>query len=396
MRAAAQIAWKDLRQRIRDRSVFIWGIIAPVGLAAIFSLLLGQVGDTDAIRVSYGVVDLDGGDVATLFSREVLGALEQEDIVEEIARLEGMAAAEAAVGSGDLDAAFVIPAGFSAAAGGGEEAAIEVIGYVDSPIGTQVARAIAGRFAGEINGVGTAIATLSTLSGRVPDATVVDALVAEALDIAAPLSVGAVEAADKELDSATFYSAGMAVLFLFLIVQFGVLGLLEEKANGTMNRLLAAPITRWSIVFGKVMTSFALGVVSMVTVIVITTLALGADWGAPLGVGILVVSGVLAALGLMTFVAAFANTPEQAQNLQSIFAFVLAMLGGAFFPVAQAGGLLAALSKITPHAWFLRGLGDLAGGEAASGIIGSVWPILLFAGLTAGLASFRLRRTVTA
>ena len=39
MQAAFQIAWKDIRQRVRDRSVFIWGIIAPVGLAAIFSLL---------------------------------------------------------------------------------------------------------------------------------------------------------------------------------------------------------------------------------------------------------------------------------------------------------------------------------------------------------------------
>ena len=48
-------------------------------------------------------------------------------------------------------------------------------------------------------------------------------------------------------------------------------------------------------------------------------------------------------------------------------ALVLGMLGGSFFPVAQAGGLLATLSLLTPQAWFLRGLGDLAGGGGAGG-----------------------------
>ena len=396
MRAALLIAFKDIRQRFRDRSVFIWGIIAPVGLAAVFSLLLGQVAGGDFVRVSFGVVDLDGGGVSALFVDDVLGALEQEDIVTEIVHLDTIAAAEDLVSEGTVVAVFVRPSGFSAAAGGGAEAAIEVFGYVGSPIGTQVARSIADQFAGEINGVGMAIATVATLQGEVPDEGTAAALVGEVMQLEAPLSMGSVEASDKELDASTFYSAGMAIMFLFLTVQFGVLGLLEEKTNGTMGRLLSAPISRWSIVFGKGLTSFAIGLVSMGAVIVITTLALGADWGDPLGVATLVLAGVLAAMGVMTLIAAFAHTAEQAQNLQAIVALSLAMLGGSFFPVAQAGGLLAKLSLLTPHAWFLRGLGDLAGGADATGIIGSLWPILLFAAVTMGLASFRLGKVVSA
>jgi ABC-2 type transport system permease protein len=175
-----------------------------------------------------------------------------------------------------------------------------------------------------------------------------------------------------------------------------VLGLLEERTNGTMQRLLTAPIGRWSIIFGKGITSFVLGVLSMAAIVVVTTLALGADWGDPLGVAVLVLAGVLAAMGVMTVVAAFARTAEQAQNLQAIVALLLAMLGGSFFPVSQAGGLVERLSLLTPHAWFLRGLGDLAGGETVSGIMGAVWPILLFAGVTMALASVRLRKVVEA
>lgn len=394
MRAALQIAGKDLRQRVRDRSAFLWGFVAPVGLAFIFSLVLGGVGGGDAVSVAYGIVDQDGGAVASVFTEDVLGSLEAEDIVERIEPFGSAEAAEEAVAAGDLDAAFVIPPGFSDAAGGGAEAAIEVIGYVDSPIGTQVARAIARRFAAEINGIGGAVGTVAALRGEPPDQDAVDELIAGVMEVAAPLTLGTVEAVDKQLDEQTFYSAGMAVLFLFLTVQFGVLGLLEERTNGTMQRLLAAPIGRWSIVFGKGLTSFVLGILSMTAIVVVTTFALGADWGDPLGVAVLVLAGVLAAMGVMTVVAAFARTAEQAQNLQAVVALLLAMLGGAFFPLYLAGGVIERLSLLTPHAWFLRGLGDLAGGAGVGGILGSVWPILLFAAVTMAVASLRLRRVV--
>jgi ABC-2 type transport system permease protein len=186
----------------------------------------------------------------------------------------------------------------------------------------------------------------------------------------------------------------MAILFVFLTVQFGVLGLLEEKENGTMGRLLAAPISRRAVVAGKALTSFILGVVSMAVLVAGTTLLLGASWGNSWGVAILVLAAVIAAMGIMFVVAAFARTAEQAGNLQAIIGFVLAMLGGSFFPISQVGGFIAKLSLITPHAWFLRGLGDLA----ASGGVGTVFPaalyIALFGLVTGGLAQFRIGKVL--
>jgi len=202
------------------------------------------------------------------------------------------------------------------------------------------------------------------------------------------------ETATKELSIRTFYAAGMAILFLFLTVQFGVLGLLEERQNGTMGRLLAAPISRRSIVVGKALTSFILGLVSMAVLVVGSTWLLGAEWGNSLGVAILVLAGVIAAMGVMFVVAAFARTPEQAGNLQAIIAFVLAMLGGCFFPVARAGGLLETMSLLTPHAWFLRGLGDLAAGGGLSAAFPAVLYVALFGVIAGGLAQFRIGKVL--
>lgn len=392
MRAAALIMLKDLRQRVRDRSIFLWGIIAPLGLAAIFSLVLGGITDTQNLDISYGVVDEDGGAQAALFIEEVLEPLNDEGLFN-IEPMGSEAEADQRTGDGEVEATFLLPAGFSDAVGAGQPASILVIGNVDSPTFSQVARSIAGQYAGQVNTINASLFTYLALSGEAPDPATLEPLVGEVLAVTPPLTLVDSEAASKQLSAATFYSAAMAILFLFLTVQFGVLGLLEERQNETMRRLLAAPISRRSIIFGKALTSFVIGLASMAILVIGTTLLLGAEWGDPLGVAILVLAGVIAAMGIMFVVTAFAKTPEQAGNLQSIIAFVLAMLGGAFFPVA-AEGILGRLSLLTPHAWFLRGLGDLATGSGVEGAFPAALYVALFGIVTGGIAQFRIGRVV--
>src|SRR5438876_27517 len=87
--------------------------------------------------------------------------------------------------------------------------------------------------------------------------------ISRAAAAAVPVAVNDVSAHTKELDQKSFFAAGMAVFFLFFTVQFGVTSLLEERNDGTLARLLAAPISRASILGGKLLTSFLLGVISM-------------------------------------------------------------------------------------------------------------------------------------
>jgi ABC-2 type transport system permease protein len=209
---------------------------------------------------------------------------------------------------------------------------------------------------------------------------------------AGPLTLTDVSTASRQLDVATFYAAGMAVFFLFFTVQFGVSSILDERRDGTLARMLVAPIRRGSVLGGKLLTSVALGALSMSVLAVTTHLLLGADWGDPLGVALLIGAGVLAATAVMALVATLARTPDQAQAWQSMVALVMGMLGGTFFPVAQAGGLLATVSLATPQAWFLRGVEDLGGGAGAGAVAGPVLAMLLFAAVTGTLAFARAGR----
>jgi ABC-2 type transport system permease protein len=265
-----------------------------------------------------------------------------------------------------------------------------VIGNADARIASQVARSIAEAFTGELDSVRLAVATAVASGSDAGPET----LAREAAALEPPISVEDVSASRKELDAETFYAAGMAVFFLFFTVQFGISSLLDERREGTLARLLAAPISRLSILGGKLLVSYVLGVVATLVLIVATSLLLGADWGDPIGVALLVLVGVLAATSVMALVATVARTPEQAGYAGSIVALVLGMLGGSFFPLSRVGGAISTLSLLTPHAWFLRGLADLTGGGGVADILPAVGAILAFAAVTGLAAMARLKRAV--
>jgi len=207
--------------------------------------------------------------------------------------------------------------------------------------------------------------------------------------------VSPVAAADRVLDPTTFFAASMAVFFVFFMVQFGVTGLLDEAREGTLVRLQAAPIPRWSVVVGKGITSIVLGIAALAVLALATTLLMGAEWGNPLGVAILIVAVVLAATAIIGVVAAIARTPEAAGNVGAIIAVALGMLGGTFFPVAGANRLLETLSLATPHAWFLRGLGALGADQGLAAILPAVGALLAFAVGVGIIATLLLRRRYT-
>ena len=148
-----------------------------------------------------------------------------------------------------------------------------------------------------------------------------------------------VDAADQVASQSTFFAIGMAVFFLFFAVEFGVRGLLEEREGGTLARLLVAPVSLSSVIGGKALASLVLGLVSTVLLVLATTWLIGAEWGDPLGVALLVLGGVLAAVGVTALVATFATTTAQAGAFVSIVAVVGGLLGGTFFPISQAGSL---------------------------------------------------------
>ncbi len=391
MRAAVVIAARILRQRLRDRSAIVFAILTPLGLALAFSVLIPN--EFSSFHTRFVVVDHDGGHVAAILVDDVLGSLAEADVAD-IDPVADETAATDEVRAGTAAAAIVIPEGFSAAVEGGLPAEVRIVGG-EFAVSVEIARSAVSRFASSVGAVQLMVAT-TVAGGGTADAETITAAQATAAG-PGPISVTDTALEHRQANLATFYGAAMAIMFVFFATQYGALALLADRQVGTMNRLLAAPISAATILAGASLAGFVLGLVAMTVMIVATTLVQGADWGPPALLVPLVLAAVAAAMGISTLVASIARTPQQAGSLNAIVALSLAAVGGVFIPISQAPETLAIVSQVTPHYWFLRGIDTLAGATATLADIGPSIGILLLMGVATGaLGLVRARAALVA
>ncbi|HEX6264288.1 MAG TPA: ABC transporter permease [Actinomycetota bacterium] len=382
-RASRTIAEKDLRQRMRDRTALLVGVLLPFALASILALTLGGAAEGD-LDLDIGLVDLDRGAVADRFE-ETLRAAD----VGTVHPLGDRDVAERRAEEGALDAAFVLPVDLSARSTSGGGGSIEVIGSPDSDLGPLVATSIARSFAARLDGIAIAVATASETPEDGP--SIADA--AARLPPAATLDISVT--ADEGVTPSTFAAIGMAVFFLFFTVEFGIRSVIEEREQGTLARLLAAPIRPASVLIGKGLASFVVGVLSTSLLVVATTLLLDASWGPLIGVALLVLTGVGTAVAVTSFVATFATTSTQAGNYASIVAVVGGLLGGTFFPISQAPGLLASARFLSPQGWLMEGFTELSTGGGLVGALPALAGTLVIGVAFGTLAWVRARRMLS-
>jgi ABC-2 type transport system permease protein len=384
--AVLAILMKDLRLRLRDRSVVLFALVAPLGLMVILS---GVFPDESALRIGAVIVDEDGGVVADAFRSEVIPELVEAGVIRD-ARTLTRAEARAAVESGEVSLAWVVPAGTSTAAAAGAAIRLEVLANPDRALAVAVGRSVAVTFTDEVARITAAVATVARFEGRTPDATLIDAVRAAAESTLRPVSVGTSTVPSLRLAQRDQLTAGMAVFFLLFTVQIGVLGLLEERQQGTLPRLRAAPIPVGAVLAGKALGALVLGLVSMTVLAVAAALLLGSSWGPPVGTALAILAVTLTAAAIMAAVGSLASSAEQASNLQSIVAVGLGLLGGVFVPAR--GAVAETLATLSPHHWFLTGLGAQHASGEWTEVLPSVAAQLLLAAFALGFAVWRTRR----
>ncbi|CAA9322650.1 MAG: hypothetical protein AVDCRST_MAG34-1530 [uncultured Nocardioidaceae bacterium] len=370
MRQLLVMTAADLRQRLRDRTVLIFGLLVPLGLMLVFNLVFGGSDDVE-LRPVVVAVSAPAGDA---FAAVVLDAVESVDAVDVTVTRGDPVEVAARTRSGDADLGVAVPQGFTAAlqAGGstevditeGGEAGLEtdiVVSVVDGVVARLHAASVAAR-AGAVAGLpADRLEGLAARAAEGPDITLVP---------------GA--AADEQLSPAGAVVAGQAGLFLLFTVGFGVLGLLAEREQGTLDRLRSMPIRPGLVVAAKALAGFVLGVLATAVLLVAGALLFDVGFGSPAGVAVLVVVAVAAATSLTFVVVRVARTAEQANVAQSILALVLGVAGGAFFPLS-ATGPVGVLLDLNPVAALIRGLGITAGGGGLTDLAGPVTTLLGFA-----------------
>lgn len=388
MRVILLIALKDLRQRVRDRSAVVLGFLAPLAIATLMSFAFSGTSD---LHVDVAVADADRGPLSTAY----LDLVRSDDLSDlmTVTVLDSEAEVRQAVDDGDVDAGVSIPPGFSDIAQGATPAELVILTSVDATFSGQVVQAVTESFTAQIDA--NVLSVRAALAAGAPVADLPALSVAVARE-SIPVQVEPRPAGTQELTAISYYAPAMGIFFVFFAITFGAKSFFEERSNGTLDRVTAAPVRPSSVLLGKSLSTFVYAIASLTTMAVVTSVAFDADWGPVWATASLVVAIALVVVGLTALVTAVAKTDRQADGIGSIVVFALVLLGGNFIYVWASTPALQAIALFTPNGWVLRAFTDMAtGGEAVAAVVPAVLVCLAFAAVSAAIAALLSRRVLS-
>jgi len=378
IRDTLAVAWKEIQLILKDRGSLALLFLLPLLIGSVYgslNLQLAEDGDEPAILSDVLLVNEDG----EAFGNQVADALKAIDELR-ITQMITMQQAEERVALGEAAAAVVIPDDFTRKVDSHTPSVIEVIVDPAQPESAGIVTGIMNQVVTEVTIWGEiqyGIRTLLDESGMLSDAGEETQRAVEAQNLGVIMTSlnelrqnPAILVTSEDLEGEatdggiTTYFAylfpGLTVMFAFFAVSMSGVSLLNERDSGTLRRLLASPLSRGSIIGGKMLAVMLLVIMQVVVLFGVASLFFGMPLGqSPLALIFLTLALglVVAAMGL--FIAALARTTRQADNIGTILGFVLAGIGGAIAisatPLSRSEGFMGILSKLTPHAHAVEG-----------------------------------------
>ncbi|MCE5209015.1 MAG: ABC transporter permease [Chloroflexi bacterium] len=408
MKKLILIGLKDLKLTFRDTSALLMMLLAPFLLTLGMGFVTGAFSGSDASGVSsipVILVNQDGGQLGNalvdLFNsaglQELVDASEMDEV--DTARL--------AVDDDTAAAVIVIPPGFtdSIIPTGGQSAAnpvqIQIYSNPTRPTSVGVIKTILEQFINqvEIARIGGEVAVTQLLANGfidVQDAAIVGQQVGETLGETdnSSISLKGVTNSGGEVNfnALAYMAPGMALMFLMYTASYGGKALLTERNQGTLPRLLVSPTSTVQVLGGKVFGTFLTGAAQVLILIISTALLFNLQWGDSLGVLVLVLAAVFAAVGWGMLITAVAKTPGQVQWVGMTVMLTFGLLGGSFFSVESMPGWFRTIGKITPNAWGIDGFATLAQGGRLADISASVLGLLVMGAVLFAISVWLFKR----
>jgi len=415
-----RVSWTNLK---RDRVAQALTFLLPILFFSIFATVFGNQGNTTA-RIRIAVVDEDGSEL----SRRIVGGLEKESALRTRTTRDpegrqgplDRASAEALVRSGDVPVAVVLPKGLGASAaafGGGDNAPhIQLLADVSDRIAPQMVHGLLQKVAmtaapdlmmqGGITQFEKYAGTLTPSQRAAVDAwlpqlkpggsAASDAASRGAFGVGID-TVDVMRKGNSE-SLASFYAAGIGVMFLLFSVAGATGSMLDEVDSGTLDRVLSTRVGMSGLLTGKWLFISLLGMLQLTVMFLWGRLAFGLDLFHHLpGFVVMTAFTAAAAAGFGLMLATLARTRAQLSGMSTIVILTMSSLGGSMFPRFLMSETMQKLGLLTFNAWALDGYLKVFWRDAA---IWQLWPqVLVLAVLTAvflGLARTFARRWETA
>jgi ABC-2 type transport system permease protein len=368
MRTLWSLAVGVLRLESKDRSNFFWMLLMPVAFIGMFGPM-NRARDPEPVRLV--VVDRE----QSFLSQSFLSFLEREDLGLRVVSSPDSVAAGAR--------SLTLPAGFSDSLGTGRRTALAFRAGRDpeEDLNAQVA-------------VYKAIARMLTVLAEMNASAPADTLAASSTGFQAAFREHAsrpdrivtqtrVAGRGRMLPTGAAASA-QAMLVLFLLINTtasGAAHLAEEKQSRVLARHATLPISRGTLLSGRILGLLVLALVQAAIILVTGRLIYRIDWGnEPVALFVLLVALGLTCASLGLFLGALLRTPEQAGALAWIVPLFLGAIGGCWWPLEIVPHWMRVAGHLSPAAWAMDALHGLTSfGQGASAIVLPCTMLLLYA-----------------
>ena len=173
---------------------------------------------------------------------------------------------------------------------------------------------------------------------------------------------------------------GMGTMFVLMTIFGGMSALIVERQQWTLQRLAVMPVARSTLLAGKILARFCLGLLQFLIVFIVGVL-LGMNFGKdPLAFLLLVIVYTLSITALSFAVGAGLKNPAQASGLGLLLTLTLAPIGGAWWPMDISPKFMQVIGHISPIAWAMDGFTALTYNGAH---LADIWlPLAVLLGMT--------------
>lgn len=376
MRYIFNIALNDIRVYMQDTGNLVNLFIIPVVLALVLGFAFGGGGQFEYIRVD--VVDLDNSeasgqlldDLRQVNSSLVLCPLDTiedfscnlEDGVTSLTIEDSLSRVE----DNETAALIVIPAGYGESLLNFEPVEI---GYYSQEISQtdvvlQALQTATQPVNGEVIAARVSLGIANALDAVDDEA----AYTAAAYEVARSQWSQSTVVVDYQTSSGSGEVAGtgfnqsvpgMATMYVLITAFGGLIVLLQERKQWTLQRLVVLPVSRAQLLGGKILARFLLGLVTFGVLIIVgifTDVSFGND---PLAVLLIVLSYTLCVTALSFAIAPLLRSEEQANSVTLLLSLSLAALGGAWWPLEIVPDFMRVIGHLSPVAWAMNGFSEI-------------------------------------
>lgn len=330
MRNVAKLLWvvrKDLRLIVRDR----WALVSLLVVPIIVIVVVATTQGGGSQNIVLPIVNEDQGPVANALIKVFREHLE----VREVDR----ATAEGWVITGKTAAAvLVLPAGMSKRYLTNKPSTIELL--TDPAQSTEL----------------QAIKVIMLLADR-DAASLGDPFHEDLLNIEERNLTGR----RLKFSSLEQNIPGFSVTFVLLSMLFSVaFGLREEEALGTSGRLAIAPVAPWAVLGGKLLARIIVGGMQLTVLLVFGHFVYGLSLGHSVPGFALAVFAIVSSMACFSvIIAAFARTREQIIPVGLSSMFILASMGGCWWPFFEQPKWMQTIAQAAMTTWSMQTIHDV-------------------------------------